>query len=105
MTEISTMMEGAEDQREKMARLLRILGDQNRIKIIELLRSGEMCQCDIIPMIGQSQPTVSRHLSLLEENGVIKSRRDGVRMLYQISDPKVLEIIDLATSLTSCKRA
>jgi ArsR family transcriptional regulator len=99
------MMEGAEDQREKMARLLRILGDQNRIKIIELLRSGEMCQCDIIPMIGQSQPTVSRHLSLLEENGVIKSRRDGVRMLYQISDPKVLEIIDLATSLTSCKRA
>ena len=85
--------------RERTAKLLKILGDSNRIKIIELLRKGEMCQCDIIPSIGQSQPTVSRHLSLLEENGVLTSRKDGVRMLYQISDPKVLEIIDLVTSL------
>ena len=99
MTEILTMTNAAEDLRQKTAKVLKVLGDQNRIKIIELLRSGEMCQCDIIPMIGQSQPTVSRHLNLLEESGVIKSRRDGVRMLYKISDPKVLEIIDLATSL------
>jgi ArsR family transcriptional regulator len=93
------MLEIAKELQEKAAKVLRVLGDPNRVKIVELLRSGEMCQCEIIPLIGQSQPTVSRHLSLLEENGVLISRRDGVRMLYQVSDPKVFEIIDHATSL------
>jgi DNA-binding transcriptional ArsR family regulator len=97
MTE--TLFNMVEELQEKAAKVLKVLGDPNRIKIVELLRDGEMCQCDIIPLIGQSQPTVSRHLSLLEENGVLISRKDGVRMLYQISDPKVLEIIDHATSL------
>ena len=97
MTE--TLFDVAETLQAKAAKVLRVLGDSNRIRIVELLRGGEMCQCDIIPLIGQSQPTVSRHLNLLEEIGVLISRRDGVRMLYHISDPKVLEIIDHATTL------
>jgi ArsR family transcriptional regulator len=97
MTEM--LFDVVEELQQKAARVLRVLGDPNRIKIVGLLRDGEMCQCDIIPLIGQSQPTVSRHLSLLEENSVLISRKDGVKMLYQISDPKVLEIINHATSL------
>jgi ArsR family transcriptional regulator len=93
MKETRTRLEIAEEIHEKTAKVLRVLGDSNRIKIVEFLRGGEMCQCDIIPLIGQSQPTVSRHLSLLEENGILVSRKNGVRVLYQISDPKVLEII------------
>jgi ArsR family transcriptional regulator len=85
--------------RERIAKILKILGDPNRIKIVELLRNGEMCQCDIIPIINQSQPTVSRHLSLLEENGVLVSRREGVKMIYNIANPNVLKIIELALSL------
>ena len=87
------------DSRVRVAKTLKVLGDPNRIKIVELLRNGEQCQCDIIPLIKQSQPTVSRHLSLLEENGVLSSRRDGVKMMYRIADPSVFQIIELASSL------
>lgn len=84
---------------EKIAKTLKILGDPNRIKILKLLSDGEMCQCEIIPVIKQSQPTVSRHLNMLEKNGILKSRRDGVRMLYRIANPSALKIIELAASL------
>ena len=94
-----TLLDVIDELQVKAARVLRVLGDPNRIKIVNLLRDGELCQCDIIPVIGQSQPTVSRHLNLLEDNGVLKSRKDGVKVLYQISNPKVLEIIDHAKSL------
>lgn len=99
MKEKGSKLKMVEEIHEKTAKVLRVLGDSNRVRIVEFLRGEEMCQCDIIPLIGQSQPTVSRHLSLLEENGILVSRKDGVKMLYQISDPKVLEIIDHATSL------
>jgi ArsR family transcriptional regulator len=88
-----------EKMHDKTARLLKILGDPNRIKIVKLLAKGELCQCEIIPIIGQSQPTVSRHLRLLEENGILFSRKDGVKTLYRIADPNTLKIVDLAASI------
>ena len=100
MAENRTLFEVAEDIQVDVARVLKVLGDPNRIKIIELLRDGEHCQCDIIPFIGQSQPTVSRHLRMLEENGILVSRKDGVKVIYRISDPSVLKIVDLAASLS-----
>ena len=100
MAENRTLFDVAEDIQVDVARILKVLGDPNRIKIIELLRDGEHCQCDIIPFIGQSQPTISRHLRMLEENGILVSRKDGVKVIYRISDPSVLKIVDLAASLS-----
>ena len=100
MAENRTLFEVAEEIQVDVARVLKVLGDPNRIKIIELLRDGEHCQCDIIPFIGQSQPTVSRHLRMLEDNGILMSRKDGVKVIYRISDPSVLKIVDLAASLS-----
>jgi ArsR family transcriptional regulator len=100
MYEADTLINMAEATLDKTARMLKVLGDPNRIKIIKLLASGELCQCEIIPVIEQSQPTISRHLSLLEENGILISRRDGVKMLYRIASPSVLKIVDLAVSIT-----
>jgi len=90
-------MEG--EVQEKVAQALKILGDSNRIKIIEILREGELCQCEVIPYIGQSQPTVSRHLNLLERHGVLARRKEGTKIFYKIADEKVLEIVDLVRSL------
>ena len=100
MAENRTLFDVAEEIQVDVARVLKVLGDPNRIKIIEILRDGEHCQCDIIPFIGQSQPTVSRHLRMLEENGILVSRKDGVKVIYRISNPSVLKILDLATSLS-----
>jgi DNA-binding transcriptional ArsR family regulator len=79
---------------EFKARVFKVLGDSNRLRIIEFLRDGEKCQCEIIPILDQSQPTVSRHLRLLEEAGLIQSERDGNRMLYRVVDKGVFKIVD-----------
>ena len=79
---------------EFKARVFKVLGDSNRLRIIEFLRDGEKCQCEIIPILDQSQPTVSRHLRLLEEAGLIQSERDGNRMLYRVVDEGVYKVVD-----------
>lgn len=79
---------------EFKARVFKVLGDSNRLRIIEFLRDGERCQCEIIPVLDQSQPTVSRHLRLLEEAGLIKSKRNGNRMLYRVVDEAVFKMVD-----------
>lgn len=76
------------------SRIFKVIGDSNRLKILEILRSGENCQCDIIPMIAQSQPTVSRHLKLLEEAGLLTSRKNGTKVFYKVVDNRVFYLID-----------
>ncbi len=84
---------------EEKARVLKVLGDPNRLRIIELLREGELCQCDILPVIGQSQPTVSRHLRLMEQAGILCSRRDGTRVHYKVASEDVFALVDLVESI------
>lgn len=80
------------------ANILKTIADSNRLKILEILREGENCQCEIIPLIGQSQPTVSRHLKLLEDAGLIKSRKDGTRVFYTVTDPHIFNLLDAIDS-------
>lgn len=76
------------------ARIFKVLGDPNRLKILETLRQGEICQCELIPIIGQAQPTVSRHLKLLEDAGLISSTKDSTRMLYRVVDSHIFSLLD-----------
>ena len=79
---------------EFKSRLFKVVSDPNRLKILEILRNGDRCQCEIIPLIEQSQPTVSRHLKLLEESGLIHSSKDGTKIFYSIVDPHIFKMID-----------
>ena len=79
---------------EFKARIFKVIGDQNRVKILEILRNGEICQCEIIPLIGQSQPAISRHLKLLEDSGLITSYKDATRMFYNVVDKHIYDILD-----------
>lgn len=76
------------------ARIFKVLGDPNRLKILEILRHSEICQCELIPLIGQAQPTVSRHLKLLEDAGLISSTKDSTRMLYKVVDSHIFSLLD-----------
>ena len=91
---MSTITVPSERELDFKSRTFKVIGDSNRLKILEILRSGEHCQCDIIPLIAQSQPTVSRHLKLLEEAGLIVSRKVGTKMFYKAVDTQVFGIID-----------
>ena len=60
------------------------LADINRLRIINLLLSGELCGCDIQYVIGASQSNVSRHLGYLKRSGLVSDRREGYRVYYRL---------------------
>ena len=60
------------------------LADINRLRIINLLLTGELCGCDIQYVIGASQSNVSRHLNYLKKSGLVSDRRAGYRVYYRL---------------------
>jgi DNA-binding transcriptional ArsR family regulator len=83
---------------DEKIKLLKAMGDDTRIKILQYLLNGEKCACTIVPFIGKAQPTVSQHLKILVEAGILDVRRDGKKMLYKIKNDqavRILEIMDI----------
>jgi len=77
------------------------LSDPTRIKIVQALKGKEICACEFVGITGRAQPTVSQHLSVLENADVVKSRRDGKRILYSLTDERVNQIIEIAQQVTN----
>ncbi len=79
------------------AKIFKALSDPIRLNIMEFLRDGEKCVCEIIPHLNLIQPVVSRHLKILKDSGMVRFRKDGNKRLYSITDEKIFEIIDWLT--------
>lgn len=77
---------------KKYAQLFKVLGDENRLKIVELLIKGETCSCTLIDKLPISQPTLSYHLKLISEAGLAGSRRDGNWIKYYINKDLLSEL-------------
>lgn len=91
----------------KFALFLKALGDETRIKIFHMLSNGELCACDILEEFHITQPTLSYHMKILSESGLVNSRKDGVWMRYSINESS-LELLkdlfdDIGTSLNKVK--
>jgi ArsR family transcriptional regulator len=73
------------------AALFRALGDETRLEIVGLLAAagGELCVCEIEPRFALSQPTISHHLRLLREAGVVSSERRGTWVYYALDRDRV----------------
>jgi ArsR family transcriptional regulator len=76
------------------ARVFNALADPVRLKILECLRNGERCVCEIIPYVGIPQPLVSRHLAILKRCGLVRDRRDKNRRFYSVTNPAIFKVID-----------
>ncbi len=70
---------------EHALRVFRALGDENRLRLIEQLREGEQCVCDLSDAIGASQPLLSFHLKALKEAGLVTDRREGRWVYYTLN--------------------
>jgi DNA-binding transcriptional ArsR family regulator len=77
-----------------MSDYIKALSHPTRLQIMDLLRSGERCVCEIFPELNIEQSSVSRHLALLKKEGLLHSRKEGLKVIYGVSDPIVYEIID-----------
>lgn len=64
------------------------LADKTRLRILNLIRDGEVCVLDFTEALGDSQPKISRHLAYLRSAGVVEARRDGKWMYYSIRRPE-----------------
>ena len=79
---------------ELKAEILKVLAQPTRLKILELLRDGERCICEIVPAINGEQSNISRHISLMQKSHLVTTRKDGVKVMVKVRDPKIFEILD-----------
>ena len=71
-----------------METLFMALADKTRLRLLNLMRDGEVCVCFFTEVLGQSQPKISRHLAYLRNAGIVAARRDGKWMHYSIRWPE-----------------
>lgn len=81
------------------AEVLKAIAQETRLLILELLRGGERCVCEIFPAIDQEQSNVSRHLNLMQKAGILSRRKEGLKIYYALKHPEVLAIVDLAAAV------
>jgi len=70
---------------DEFIRVMKALSDPNRVKLLKMLQEREMCVCELRAALRLAQPTVSKHLKILEEAGLVRREKDGLWVNYTIS--------------------
>ncbi len=73
-----------------MVRFFQALGDNTRLRLLNLMGDQEICVCYFVEVLGQGQPKISRHLAYLRSAGIVEARREGKWMHYRIVMPENL---------------
>jgi len=90
-----------ETNQEKNAKVFKAVCDEKRLAILELLRSGEKCACVLIDKMEIGQSSLSYHMKILCESGIVESRQDGKWTHYKISEQGSAEAILLLKAITT----
>lgn len=70
---------------KQFVRVMKALSDPNRVRIIKILGIKELCVCELQDLVGLAQSTVSKHLKVLEEAGLVDYRKEGSWFIYRLS--------------------
>ena len=70
---------------KQFIRVMKALSDPNRVRIIKILNNKELCVCELKDLIGLAQSTVSKHLKVLEEAGLVDYRKEGSWFIYRLT--------------------
>ena len=70
---------------QDITQLFKALSDETRLRILSLMKEGEICVCDIAETLNMTQPNISFHLSMLKETGLIKDRKNGRWVHYSLN--------------------
>jgi ArsR family transcriptional regulator len=81
-------------QAERMGTIAKALGDPIRVQLVDVLRkhAGKVCVCELVPLFDLSQPTVSHHLKVLREAGIVGSEREGLWAYYYVNSEAMEEL-------------
>jgi ArsR family transcriptional regulator len=81
-------------QAERMAEIAKALADPVRLQLVDVLRkhAGKVCVCELVPLFDLSQPTVSHHLKVLRDAGIVSSERRGLWAYYYVNPDAIKEL-------------
>jgi ArsR family transcriptional regulator len=94
------------DTNKKKVKIFKAFCDEQRLAILELLQGGEKCACELLDKLDITQPTLSHHMKILCDSGIVTGRKDGKWMHYSISAPgteHVKKLIDEITMINQDK--
>ena len=82
------------EEADRLARIAKALGDPIRMQLVDVLRrhAGEVCVCELVPLFDLSQPTVSHHLKVLRDAGIVSSERRGLWVFYYVNSEALAEL-------------
>lgn len=83
--------------------VFKAISDETRLKILDMLSCGEMCASEILEQFKISQSTLSYHMKILSESGLVNGVRDGAWMRYTLNKEKAEEVIGFLTVITTEK--
>lgn len=83
------------------ARVFKAFCDENRLQILEMLQSGEKCACVLLEKLAISQPTLSHHMKILCDSGIVTPRKEGKWTHYSISESGSRYASELLSQLTT----
>ena len=88
------------DGSRETAGIFRALSDETRLRILKAIsHMGELCECNIVPVFGLSQPTVNYHLKVLREAGLVRSERRGQWVYHRVNQKAVLGAVRNLTEI------
>ena len=87
------------------AEVFKAMADPFRLAILQLLRDGELCVCEIMTVLDRPQSSTSHHLSILKRAGLVKERKEGKWSRYRLSEGAVIEMMNLAGLMTEGRKA
>jgi len=93
-------------QYEENAKIIKALSDPGRLKIIDILSCGEKCACEILEQFEFTQPTLSHHMKVLSDCGLVESRKEGLWNYYSLNNSNcnklILFLMNLVTDTGEC---
>lgn len=82
-----------------ISNIFKALSHPTRLQIVKLLQEKPVCVCDILPQLESEQSNTSQHLSVLKNQGIVESKKDGLMVIYRIKSPEVYQMIDIAEGI------
>ena len=76
------------------AEIIAAVGHPTRLAVIDFLKGGEQCVCDIAKNVGAERSNVSRHLAVLLNVGIVDQRKEGLKMIYSLKTPCILDFMN-----------
>ena len=93
----------SDEQLTQMGERFKVISESSRLKILLALSGGELCVEHITAVVNAAQSAVSHQLKTLKDNKIVKSRREGKKILYSVSDEHIMNMIELAKQHLDCE--